>query len=387
VAPRDPPGSDEGRRVRTRADPDEFPFDPDGRQSMSDNRIPVALLGATGSVGQRFVTLLAGHPLFRLTAVTASERSAGRTYGEATRWVQSRPIPDEVAELVVADTRPPLGPRLVFSALDAAVAGPVEAELAKRGHLVVSNARSHRMEAGVPLLVPEVNADHLSLLRTGPGRGAIITNPNCSTIGVTLPLRPLRDAFGIRAVRIATLQAVSGAGIPGVSSMEIMDNVIPFISGEEGKLETETLKILGQVDVEAGRIVPARIRVSAQCNRVPVLDGHTACVWVELERVWSPEAVREALEAFTSEPQELNLPSAPPRPIVVLDGDASPQPRLHRDTAGGMAATVGRIRRTPTGELAFVTVSHNTIRGAAGGAILCAELALARGLVPDTLAP
>ncbi|TVR63629.1 MAG: aspartate-semialdehyde dehydrogenase [Gemmatimonadales bacterium] len=355
---------------------------------MSDRRIPVALLGATGSVGQRFVSLLAHHPLFRLTTVTASERSAGLPYREATRWVQATPIPQEVADLVVAETRPPLEPRLVFSALDAAVAGPVEAELAGRGHLVVSNARSHRMEPGVPLLVPEVNPEHLSLLRTGTGRGrgAIITNPNCSTIGVTLPLRPLRDAFGIREVRIATMQAVSGAGIPGVSSMEIMDNVIPFISGEEGKLETETLKILGQVDMEAGHIRPARIRVSAQCNRVPVVDGHTACVWVELERVWSPEAVREALESFTAEPQKLSLPSAPPHPVVVLDGEAHPQPRLHRDVAGGMAVTVGRIRRTPTGELAFVTVSHNTIRGAAGGAILCAELALARGLVPGTVA-
>lgn len=349
---------------------------------MSNERIPVALLGATGSVGQRFVSLLNAHPLFHLTTVTASERSAGRPYRDAARWVQASPIPQDVAELVVQPTGPSLEPHLVFSALDAAVAGPVEAELARRGHLVVSNARSHRMEPDVPLLVPEVNPEHLELLR--PGRGAIITNPNCSTIGLTLPLRPLRDAFGIREVRIATLQAVSGAGIPGVSSMEIVDNVIPFISGEEGKLETETLKILGRVDEEDGAIVPARIRISAQCNRVPVVDGHTACVWVDLERVWSPEAVREALESFTSEPQRLGLPSAPTPPIVVVDDEAHPQPRLHRDQQGGMAVTVGRIRRTPTGELAFVTVSHNTVRGAAGGAILCAELALARGLVPGT---
>jgi len=348
---------------------------------MTEDRIPVAVLGATGSVGQRFVSLLARHPWFRIHALTASERSAGVPYRQAARWVQQVPIPPEVAEMVVAETRPPIGPRVIFSALDAAVAGPVEAELADRGHLVISNARNHRMDPTVPLLVPEVNPDHLGLLARQRREGGIITNPNCSTIGLTMALRPIHDAFGIRSVRVVTLQAVSGAGIPGVSSMEIVDNVIPHISGEEEKLETETLKILGTLG--GGGVVPAAIRVAAQCNRVPVVDGHTACVWVELERDWSPAEVREALEGFVGDPQRRALPSAPARPIVVVTGEDHPQPRLHRDAGGGMGVSVGRLRRSAMGELTFVTVSHNTIRGAAGGAILCGELALDMGLVPE----
>jgi aspartate-semialdehyde dehydrogenase len=354
--------------------------------SRGEGRIPVAVLGATGSVGQRFVGLLAEHPWFRLAEVCASERSAGKSFREAARWMQSTPIPAEAADLVVRECAPPLESRLVFSALDAGVAGPVEEAFAAAGHLVVSNARNHRMDPRVPLLVPEVNPDHLELLRHQPwAPGGIITNPNCSTIGLTLALKPLADAFGLRTVRVATLQAVSGAGIPGVSSMEILDNVIPYIGGEEEKMEREPRKILGSL--AGGAIVPATMAISAQCNRVAVVDGHTECVWVQPEREATVERILEAWRDFRSEPARLGLPSAPEPVIVPLEGDAVPQPRLHRDLGRGMAVSVGRLRPALEGEFAFVTLSHNTIRGAAGGAILCAELAVARGELPGVGAP
>lgn len=350
-----------------------------------DARIPVAVLGATGSVGQRFVELLHGHPWFRLAEVCASERSAGRPYAEAARWMQASPLPGEVAEMVVGPSAPPLESRLVFSALDSAVAGPVEEAFAAAGHLVVSNARNHRMDPRVPLLVPEVNPDHLALLERQPWDGGIITNPNCSTIGLVLALKPLHDRFGLRTVRVVTMQAVSGAGIPGVSSMEILDNVIPFIGGEEEKLETEPLKILGAL--EADGIVPADLEIWAQCNRVPVVDGHTGCVWVGLERPATREAILDAWREFSPGVAASGLPSAPHPAVVVLEGEASPQPRLHRELGKGMAASVGRVRPVHGGEFAFVTLSHNTIRGAAGGAILCAELAVDRGLIPGLTRP
>lgn len=360
-------------------------MDGSGREGEGDGRIPVAVLGATGSVGQRFVELLHGHPWFRLEEVCASERSAGRPYGEAVRWMQSTPLPGRVAAMVVGPSAPPLTSRLVFSALDSGVAGPVEEAFARAGHMVVSNARNHRMDPRVPLLVPEVNPDHLGLLDRQPWEGGIITNPNCSTIGLVLALKPLHDRFGVRSVRVVTLQAVSGAGIPGVSSMEILDNVIPFIGGEEEKLETEPLKILGRMGGEG--VVPAELRIWAQCNRVPVVDGHTACVWVGLEAPATPEAIVDAWRGFTPELAGAGLPSAPRPAVVVLDGESSPQPRLHRELGKGMATSVGRLRAVPGGEFAFVALSHNTIRGAAGGAILCAELAVDRGLVPGLTRP
>lgn len=354
--------------------------------SEGDPRIPVAVLGATGSVGQRFVELLASHPWFRLAEVCASERSAGRPYREAVRWMQGVPLPKAAGDLLVEACVPPVRSTLVFSALDSGVAGPVEEAFAAAGHLVVSNARNHRMHPRVPLLVPEVNPDHLALLPAQPwAPGGIITNPNCSTIGLTLALKPLQDAFGIRSVRVVTMQAVSGAGIPGVSSMEIVDNLVPFIAGEEEKVETEPRKILGRLDGEG--VAPADLILSAQCNRVPVLDGHTGCVWVALRREPSPGEILEAWRGFSGEPQRLGLPSAPDPVVVHLEGDAVPQPRLHRGLGGGMAVSVGRLRPAPGGEFTFVTLSHNTIRGAAGGAILCGELALARGLVPGVGAP
>jgi aspartate-semialdehyde dehydrogenase len=354
-------------------------------------RIGVAVFGATGSVGQRFVELLATHPWFEPRALYASERSAGRPYGEAAQWIQKRPLDPALAALPVRNALDAAHGRdallaacpLVFSALDAAAAGPLEAALAARGHLVVSNARSHRMEADVPLVVAEVNPGHLALAeaRAVTTGGAILTNPNCSTIGLVLALAPLVEAFGVERVSVVTLQAISGAGLPGVSAYALADNVIPFIAGEEEKLESEPLKIFGRLD--AGVVQPATLRVSAQCNRVGVVDGHTLCVSVALARPADAEALRQAWRGFRGEPQRLALPSAPSQPIHDL-GDEPPQPRLHRDREGGMATLVGRLRPCPLLDYRFVALTHNTLRGAAGGSILLAELAVAKGLLART---
>lgn len=356
-------------------------------------KIPVAVLGATGSVGQRFVSLLARHPWFELAALTGSERSAGRPYGEAVRWMQEEPLPAAAADLTVVATEPGLPARLVFSALGGDIAGPRESELAAAGHLVVSNASSHRMDPDVPLVVPEVNPDHLGLVDhpgRQDGRGAILTNPNCSTIGLVMALKPLADAFGVERVSVVTLQAASGAGIPGVPSMALLDNVIPFIPGEEEKIEAETRKILGRLERgDPRRIEPAALTVSAQANRVPVLDGHTLCVSVGLTRrpersgELNVEAVADAFDRFTGEPQRRRLPSAPERPLCVTARREGPQPRLDRGRGRGMAVTVGRIRPCPLLDVRFVAMVHNTVRGAAGGALLLAELAADRGLLGD----
>lgn len=344
-------------------------------------RVPVAVLGATGSVGQRFVALLADHPWFDLVAVAASARSAGRTYGEATRWILSEPCPPSIAAMPVRDCEEAFDVPLVFSALDASVAGELELFHARAGALVVSNAKNHRMAPEVPLLVPEVNPDHLELLEAQFfGRGGIVTNPNCSTIGLVLALAPLVRAFGVSRAMVVTLQALSGAGVPGVSSLDALDNLIPFISGEEDKLETETQKILGTLAGTAIR--SAELVVSAQCTRVAVLDGHTECVSVELGSEVEPATLVEAWNEFKGAPQELALPSAPARPTLYLTDEAAPQPRLHRDLGGGMTCSIGRLRPCSILDWKFVCLSHNTLRGAAGGAVLCAELALARGRVP-----
>ncbi len=342
-------------------------------------RLPVGILGATGTVGQRFIQLLANHPWFEITTLTASERSAGKPYAEAARWVLDTPCPQRIQRMVVGESRGPIAPRLLFSALDGDVAGPLESELAAAGHLVVTNAKSHRMDPDVPLLVPEVNADHLALLR--PGQGGILANPNCSTIGLVLALAPLHRAFGIERVSVVTMQAVSGAGLPGVPSLAILDNIIPFIGGEEDKVETEPRKILGRL--AGGAIQSAEMTIGAQCMRVPVVDGHTECVSVSLSRPGSLAEVRVALESFEGEPQRLGLPSAPKPAVVVLDEVDRPQPRLDRDRGAGMAATVGRLRSCPVFDWRFVVLSHNTVRGAAGGAILVAELAVAKGYLGE----
>ncbi|MBZ0268863.1 aspartate-semialdehyde dehydrogenase [bacterium] len=344
-------------------------------------RIPVAVLGATGSVGQRFVSLLADHPWFELRAVTASERSAGRAYRGAVSWMQPCNLPHSVGGLIVGRTEPDAaaGCRIAFSALDSDVAGDAEVAFAKAGMLVVSNSKNHRMDADVPLVVPEVNGDHLPLVSAqGYGEGRIITNPNCSTIGLVMALKPLVDAFGVSAVHVVTMQAVSGAGIPGVPGMQVVDNLIPYIPGEEDKLESETRKILGRL--EGDRIVDADVTVSAACNRVPVIDGHTECVSVKLRGKASAADLVAAWRSCESEPQRLDLPSAPRPTIHVLEADDAPQPRLHRDLGNGMAVSIGRLRPCPLFDWKFVTLSHNTLRGAAGGSILLAELAVKRGL-------
>lgn len=351
-------------------------------------RIPVGILGATGTVGQRMVRLLEGHPWLRVAYVAASDRSAGRPYREAVRWLQDAPIPEDVANLEVMPTLESGAPPgtadeapLVLSALDASVAGEAESAYSARGLLVVSNARNHRMDPDVPLLIPEVNPGHLDLLDRQPtAPGGIVTNPNCSSIGLALSLKPLHDAFGVRQVHVVTLQAVSGAGIPGVSSMEVLDNVIPFISGEEEKVERECRKVLGVLG--DGGVRAADITVSAQCNRVPVLDGHLECVSVGFERTPEPDEAARVLAEFRGRSQALALPSAPRRPIHVLEGEADPQPRLHRGIEKGMSVSVGRLRACPLLGLRYVVLSHNTVRGAAGGALLAAELATAHGRVP-----
>ncbi len=348
-------------------------------------RIPVAVLGGTGAVGQRMIRLLADHPWFQVTAVTGSERSAGRAYGEAAAWFQEVPIPEGVADLRVTPTTEVGDVPLAFSALDSGVAGEAERSVAEGGVLVVSNARNHRMDPTVPLLVPEVNPDHLALLdRQGfPPGGGIITNPNCSTIGMVLALAPLHRAFGVATVQVSTLQALSGAGMPGVPALAIQDNVIPFIEGEEEKLETEPAKILGGMDAP-----DPGLRVSAQCTRVPVTDGHTALLSIAFrEGAVDPDEARALLAGFRGRPQALGLPSAPRYPVQVLPEGEVPQPRLHAGRGSGMAAVVGRIRPCPLAHLRMVVLSHNTIRGAAGGALLCAELALAQGRVPGLTPP
>jgi aspartate-semialdehyde dehydrogenase len=352
------------------------------RAELVRQRIPTAVLGATGSVGQRMVSLLGDHPWFEVVEVCASQRSVGRPYREAARWFQSVPIPDSIAGLEVFPIDAELNASFVLSALDADVAGEAEERFAHAGHLVVSNAKCHRMRTDVPLLIPEVNPDHLELIGLQPyNGGAIITNPNCSTIGLVLALKPLYDAFGLDAVHVVTMQAVSGAGLPGVSSVEMVDNLVPFISGEEEKMESETRKILGRL--EEGGLAEADLRISAQCNRVAVLDGHTECVSVKLGNTATADEIIEVWEGFRAAPQWLELPSAPQRPIIYDHAEAAPQPRLHRDAESGMAVTIGQLRACPLFDFKFVALSHNTLRGAAKGSLLAAELAVAQRVLPS----
>jgi len=341
--------------------------------------IPVALLGATGSVGQRFVQLLEGHPWFRLTRVAASPRSVGRRYADAVRWTRPEPIPAGIADLVLQPADE-LGPeRLVFSGLDASVAGELESLHAGCGALVVTNARNHRMDAGVPLVVPELNGEQLELLERD--RGGIISNPNCSTIGLALALAPLQRAFGVRRVMVTTLQALSGAGLDGLTGQVVEDNLIPLIVGEEAKLESEARKILGVL--EGGAVREAALAISATCVRVPISDGHTLSVSVELERPVELAELRASWEGFAVPDDVRALPSAPERPVVLLDEPDAPQPRLHRELGNGMTASIGRVRECPLFDWKFVTLSHNTLRGAAGGALLAGELAVVRGYLPE----
>ena len=346
---------------------------------MASQQIEVGVLGATGMVGQQFIARLADHPWFRLASLAASERSEGKTYADAAPWRLASPMPPAVREFRVEACVPGRGPRVVFSALDAKAADALEGEYAAAGHIVLSNARTFRMDPLVPLLIPEVNAAHLSLLddqrRDRGWPGAIVTNPNCAAVVLAMALAPMRQ-FGILRAHVTTMQAVSGAGYPGVASLDILSNVIPFIGGaEEEKLETETCKILGADD---GR-TPHPVVLSAQVNRVPVIDGHMVVVSVDLESNPSVSALLAALRAFRGRPQELKLPSAPDPAIVVMDAENRPQPRLDVDLGRGMAVSIGRVRRCPVFTHRFVALGHNTIRGAAGASVLNAELMHAEG--------
>jgi aspartate-semialdehyde dehydrogenase len=342
----------------------------------------VGILGATGIVGQRFVQLLEDHPQFEVTALAASDRSQGKPYADACRWRLIGDIPASISSLVVQAPQPPLDCDLVFSSLPGDIARQTEGSFVNEGYPVISNSSAYRMDGDVPLLIPEVNHDHLRLLeiqraRRAGTRGFIVTNPNCSTIMLALALAPLHARFGVKTVTVTTMQALSGAGYPGIASLDIVDNVLPFIENEEEKIESETVKILG--GLKGNTIEAAPMVVSAQCNRVNVSDGHLAAVRVKLDRVAEINEVSDAFASFTSLPQEMRLHSAPERPIMVRDEPDRPQPRRDRDAGDGMSITVGRLLPDTVLDFRFVVLSHNTIRGAAGAAILNAELLVATG--------
>ena len=345
---------------------------------MSHPQIDVGILGATGMVGQHFIKFLQGHPWFRLTWLGASERSAGKRYRDAATWNLADEMPTNVADQIVQEAKPgDAAPKLVFSAMDASVATEIERAFAEAGHMVVSNSRNHRMEKDVPLLVPEVNADHLQLLETQKARGwkgGIVTNPNCSTVVLAMALGPLRT-FGIERLTVTTMQALSGAGYPGVSSIDSTANVVPYIGGEEEKMERETQKILG------APTEPLAARVSAQCNRVPVLDGHTIAVSVDLKTKPSLDDILTAWKQFRGLPQQRNLPSAPAEPVQYMSQQDRPQPRRDVERERGMAVFTGRLRECPVLGYKFIALGHNTVRGAAGAAVLNAELMHSEGLL------
>ena len=340
----------------------------------------VGILGATGTVGQRFIQLLQGHPQFEITALAASDRSAGKPYAEACAWKLAGAIPENVREIAVMPIEPPLDCDIVFSSLPSTVARETEEAFARAGYPVISNSSSYRMDEDVPLLIPEINADHLGLLETqrqkrGFSKGFIVTNPNCAVMSFAPPLAALHRNFGIESVVVTTMQAISGAGYPGVSSMDITDNVLPYIAGEEPKVETEAQKILGTFS--NGSIEKADFTVSAQCFRVNVLDGHTASVRVDLKRTATLEDVIAAMTEFPS----LSLHSSPEKFIEFTDEPSRPQPRLDRDNGTGMTITVGRVFPDNVFDYRFVALSHNTVRGAAGSAILNAELLIDKGII------
>jgi aspartate-semialdehyde dehydrogenase len=351
---------------------------------MSDSirKFRVGILGATGVVGQRFIQLLESHPQFEVSALAASGRSQGKTFAEACTWRLPGEMPEQVKQIIVKSPAPPLECDLVFSSLPGEVAKEAEEDFARAGYPVISNSSPHRMAEDVPLLIPEVNPEHIALIDSqrasrGYDRGFIVTNPNCSAIVVVMALAPLHLKFGVESCVVTTMQALSGAGYPGVASLDAADNVIPFIGGEEEKIEAETLKLLGRIG--DGHIDEAEMLVSAQCHRVNVSDGHMAAIRVTLAEKASLDQVRVALASFTAAPQELKLHSAPARPIIVRDEVDRPQPRLDRDAGNGMSISIGRIASDNVLDYHFVALGHNTIRGAAGAAILNAELLGARG--------
>ncbi|CAJ36109.1 aspartate-semialdehyde dehydrogenase [Methanocella arvoryzae] len=341
--------------------------------------IKVGILGATGNVGQRFIQQLAGHPWFEITALAASERSAGKPYEQVAKWRLDTDLPEEVRELTVVPTKPEaVDADLVFSALPAEDAIKIEADFAKAGMVVCSNASAHRMEKDVPLVIPEVNPEHLGLIDVQRKKrkwdGAIVTNPNCSTIMMVVTLKPLMK-FGIENIHVSTMQAVSGAGYEGVPSMAIIDNMIPYIGSEEGKMETETLKLLG--DFDGKQVKEAPFWVSAACHRVGVLDGHTMSIWARFNKKVTPEKVKDAFLKF--DPKLSDLPTSPKKAIIVREEPDRPQPRMDRMQGNGMSISVGRIRAGKADSIQYVCMGHNTIRGAAGASVLNAELLKKKG--------
>lgn len=335
------------------------------------NKIPVAILGATGTVGQKFIYLLENHPFFEVKELVASPRSAGKKYSEACAWKQDRPIPADVKDIIVKTTSDDLVSKILFSGMDASVAGEAETAYAEKGHTVISNSKNHRMDKDVPIIIPEVNPDHFEITKKQPYKGAIITNSNCVTMFIAMVLAPLREKFGLEWVHVTSLQAISGAGYPGVSAMDILGNVVPYIGGEEEKVETESQKILGFM--KDGEIVSDDFVISAHCNRVPVFDGHTENLTIKFKNKPTVEEVKEALASFKGKPQELNLPFAPEMPIKVFEEADRPQPARDALLDKGMVTSVGRIRECKIGDIKLTIMGHNTIRGAAGAAVLNAE--------------
>ncbi|MGB8885757.1 MAG: aspartate-semialdehyde dehydrogenase [Candidatus Korobacteraceae bacterium] len=350
---------------------------------MSSQKIPIGILGATGVVGQRFIQLLENHPWFEVAWLAASDRSAGQVYGEAVRWRLKTPIPDRVRKMMVSNAAPDGVPRVIFAALDAGIARELEPQFAAAGCAVVSNSSAFRMQPDVPLVIPEVNADHLALIERQSWRknsgGYIVTNPNCSAIGLVVALAPLQQKFGIESLFVTTMQAVSGAGYPGVASLDILGNVIPYIAKEEEKMEEETRKLLGRLDGD--HVEDAGFRMTAHCNRVAVEDGHTESVSVKLKQKASADEIIGVFNQFRSTPQQLKLPLAPSQPIVYDTAPDRPQPRFDVDRGNGMTVSVGRLRPCGVLDYKFTVLSHNTIRGAAGAALLNAELLKVQGLL------
>jgi len=345
------------------------------------NKLPVGILGATGIVGQRFIQMLEHHPWFEVSWLAASDRSEGRPYAEAARWRLKTAIPEKVASMVVSPAKPDGAPKIIFAALDAAIARELEPQFAAAGCAVVSNSSALRMQSDVPLVIPEVNGDHIKLIECQTWRrnsgGYVVTNPNCSAIGLVLALAPLHHRFELETVMAVTMQAVSGAGYPGVASLDILGNVIPFIKNEEEKMEEETQKLLGTLNGKS--VIPAPFAMSAQCNRVAVEDGHTESVSVRLKKKAQPEEIIASWNDFQAEPQTLKLPSAPAQPVSYVSANDRPQPRFDVDAGAGMTSTVGRLRKCNVLDWKFTVLSHNTIRGAAGAALLNAELLKAKG--------
>ena len=346
-----------------------------------EKKIPVGILGATGIVGQRFVQMLEHHPWFEVAWLAASDRSEGRPYAEASRWRLKTAIPDRVAKMTVSPAGPEGAPKVIFAALDASIAAELEPKFAEAGCAVITNSSALRMAKDVPLVIPEVNAGHVKLIESQAWRkksgGFVVTNPNCSAIGLVLALAPLDQKFGLETVMAVTMQAVSGAGYPGVASLDILGNVIPYIAKEEEKMEEETLKLLGTLN--GAGVVPGKFTMSAQCNRVAVEDGHTESVSVRLKTKAKSDDMIAAWNAYTAEPQKMRLPSAPEQPVVYLQASDRPQPRFDVERGAGMTTTVGRLRPCKVLDWKFTVLSHNTIRGAAGAALLNAELLKAQG--------